>query len=135
MFEFRERLETGLLELGEPALVDFLKRYRIEEVEFFAAPPHDRNEIRRLQNIQMLCDALARHIHVLAQLIQRAAIMRMQKIEQLAPARIGQGSEKRIRFVTLHSISQASSYLPDYRQAATCMSSDEWLLDSHVGSG
>ena len=39
MFELRECFETWLFKLGEPAFVDFLQRYGIEEVQLFAQTP------------------------------------------------------------------------------------------------
>jgi hypothetical protein len=44
----------------------------------------------------VLSHALPRHVQVLAQLVERAAIVRVQQIQELAPARIGQGLEQHI---------------------------------------
>ena len=49
----------------------------------------------------MLRYTLTRHIQVLAQLVERAAVVRMQQVEELAPAGISQGLEQQVGVVAL----------------------------------
>jgi hypothetical protein len=93
LLQVRERLQARLFELGDPALVDLLQRYRVEEVQLFAPAPHGGDQVGRLQQVKVLCHALPRHVQVFAQLVECAAVVRMQQVEQLAPAGIGQGLE------------------------------------------
>src|SRR5580700_10227713 len=122
-FQIRERLEARLFELGNPALVNFLQRYRIEEVQLFAAAPHGGDQVRRLQQIEVLRHALPRHVQVFAQLVECAAVVRMQQVQELAPAGIGEGLEQHVGVVALWHVLHTSDYLPKYRQVVTCMSS------------
>src|SRR5579883_3049569 len=92
-------LEARLLELGDPALMDFLQRHRVEKVQLFPATPHGGDQIGGLQDVQVLCDSLAGHLHVFAELVQRAAVMRVQEVQKLSPARIGEGLEERVSVV------------------------------------
>src|SRR5262249_52659867 len=92
-FEVRKRLEARLFELGNPALVDLLQRYRIEEVQLFAAAPHGGNQVRRFQQVEMLRHALPRHIQVFAEIVECAAVVGVQQVQQLAPAGVGQSLE------------------------------------------
>jgi hypothetical protein len=54
------------------------------------------DEVRRLEQIQVLCHPLPRHVQVSAQLIQCAAVMRIQQVQEPAPAWIGQRVEKHV---------------------------------------
>src|SRR6185369_4538368 len=111
-FQICQRLQARPFELGDPALVDRLQRHRVEEVQFLAAAPDGSDEIRRLQQIQMLRHALARHVQVVAQLVERAAVVRVQQVQQFAPAGIGEGLEQQIGVAALRHILYASNYLP-----------------------
>ncbi|HET9106373.1 MAG TPA: hypothetical protein VFN79_04200, partial [Steroidobacteraceae bacterium] len=53
----------------------------------FPASPHRGDEVRRLQHIQVLRHALARHVQVLAELIERAAVVRVQQVTASPSAR------------------------------------------------
>ena len=60
----------------------------------------------------MLRHALPRHLQVFAQLsLSRAAVVRMQEVQQLAPAGIGQGLEQYVGVVALWHVLHASIYL------------------------
>src|SRR6185437_5214383 len=93
-FQFRKRLEAWLFELGNPALVDFLQRDWVEEMQLFATATYAGDEVRRLEHVEVLRHTLARYVEVIAELVQRLAVVGMQDVEQLASARIGQGLEK-----------------------------------------
>ena len=62
-------------------------------MQLFTAAPHGGDEVGRFQEAQVLGHGLARHVQVLTQLVERAAVVRVQKIEELAPAGVGQGLE------------------------------------------
>ena len=60
----------------------------------------------------MLRHALPRHVQVFAQLVECAAVVRMQQVQQLAPAGIGQGLEQYVGVVALcHGRLHASNLL------------------------
>lgn len=65
-------------------------------MQLFAAAPQGGDQIRRLQQIQVLRHALPCHVQVLAQLFEGAAVVRMQQIQQLASVGIGEGIEQQI---------------------------------------
>jgi hypothetical protein len=92
-------------------------------MQLFAAAPHGGKQVSRLQQIQVLRHTLPRHVKVFTQLVESAAVVRMQQIEQLSPAGIGEGPEKRVGVVALRHILYASDYLPNDRQVVPCMSS------------
>src|SRR5208337_3356006 len=59
--ERRQRLEARALELGNPSFGDLVDRGWVDEVQLLAAPASPRNEVRLLEQRQMLGDRLARH--------------------------------------------------------------------------
>src|SRR4029077_2328294 len=122
-FEIRECLEARFFELGNPALVDLLQRYWIEEVQLFTAAPYGGDQVRRLEQAEVLRHALPCHVQVFTQLVERAAVVRMQQVQQLAPARIGQGLEQYVGVGALCHVLHASNDLPKDRQVGPCMSS------------
>jgi hypothetical protein len=65
-------------------------------VQLFPALALRREEVRRSQNREMLRDGLARHGEAAAKLAEGLAVPRLQPIEQLPPAGIGQGAKKGI---------------------------------------
>jgi len=68
---------------------------------------------------------LPRHVEVFAELVERAAVMRMQQIQQLAPVGIRQGLEQQVRIVALCHVLHARNEWFDNMQVFTCMSSDD----------
>ncbi len=62
-------------------------------MQLFATAPDGGDEVRPLQNDEMLGDRLARHVEELAQPAERLAVFAAQLIEQLPAARIGEGLE------------------------------------------
>ncbi len=73
-------------------------------MQFFAAASDRRDEVRRLQHVQVLGDGLPRHVQVFAEFVQRAAIMGMQKVQQLSPTRIGERPEELVSVVAVGHI-------------------------------
>ena len=113
LFQIRKRPEARLFELGDPPFIDFLERNWIEEVEFLPAIPHRGDQVRSHQQVKVLRYTLPCHIQVFAQLIERAAIVFMQQIQQLAPAGVGQSLEEHIWVMSIgHLVNHASVYLP-----------------------
>ena len=86
-----QRVEARLLVFLDPTLVDLVDRDGIEEVQLFASAPLDRDEVRSLEELQMLGDGLSRHVQTTAQSAERLAILGVQPIEQFPTARVGQG--------------------------------------------
>jgi hypothetical protein len=102
-------LQTGLVELGDPAFLDLVDRGRIEVVKPFASAPDDGHEAGPLQDVEMLGGRLARHVQAVAQLAQRLAVVLAQTVEQPPPGGIGQRFEDlvhRCRFVAHTPIMQ-----------------------------
>src|SRR5262249_39493813 len=112
LLQVRQRLEARLLEFRDPALIDLLQRNWVEEVQLFAAAPDGRDQICSFQHPQVLRDSLSCHVEVLAQLIERAAVMSVQQVEQLAPAGIRQSLEKRIGTLEVGHRLHATKCLP-----------------------
>jgi hypothetical protein len=110
-----QRLDARFLELGDPALVDRLKWHRVEEMQLFAATSDGDHQVRGLEQGQVLCDSLAGHVEVLAQVVQGAAVVRVQQIQQLAPAGIGQRLEQEIGVLDAlgHGDEKARNPLPE----------------------
>src|SRR5262249_49138043 len=98
-FQIVESLQARLFELGNPAFVDLLQRNGIEEVQLFATAPHGGDQVRGLQYVQVLRHTLPCHVQVLAQVVERAAVVRVQQVQQLAPAGIGQRLEQQVVIV------------------------------------
>jgi hypothetical protein len=61
--------------LGDPALANLLQRYRIEEMQLFAAALHGGNQVRCFEQNQVLRHSLPRHIQVFTQLVECAPHM------------------------------------------------------------
>ncbi len=83
-------------------------------MQLFATSPHSGDQIRGLQQVEVLRNSLPRHVQMLAQFIERAPVVRMQKVQQLAPAGIGQGFEQQVSVMEMlsHGSLKASNHLP-----------------------
>src|SRR5262245_9947573 len=86
------------LVLADPALRDLVDRHRIEIVQLLAAAPDGRDEVRALENGEMLAHGLPRHRRSglgepFAKLVQGLAVPRMEPIEKLPAAAVGQRPE------------------------------------------
>jgi hypothetical protein len=90
LLQFVQGIELGAFIFGNPARVDLVQRHRIEVVQLFATTPDSGDEVRRLQNDEMLGYRLSRHVEQLAQPAERLAVFAAQLIEQLPAARIGE---------------------------------------------
>ena len=93
LFQVTERLKAVAFIFADPALIDFMQRHRVEIMELLASAPDHRDEVRRLQQGQMLGYGLPGHIQVLAQPGQSLAIALVELIQQFPPAFIGQRFE------------------------------------------
>ncbi len=92
--ELPQRLEARALELGDPSVVDFLQRNRVEEVQLLAPAPVHRDEVRRFEHGEVLGDALPGHLEVLAELTQGLPVLHVQAVEKLASPGIGECLEE-----------------------------------------
>jgi uncharacterized protein len=124
LFQIGQRLETPLFKFRNPAVVDLLQRHRVEEVQLFTAATHRRHQVRSFQKVHVLGDSLAGHIKVFAQFVLRATVMRVQQVEELAPARIGQCLEQQIGVVMFGHT---------YKQVITCLSIGNKILACQCG--
>jgi hypothetical protein len=96
-FQFSQRLEAMAPVSSDPTLVDLLNGHGIEVVTFLAAVPDDHDEFRLLQDRQVLGYRLPRHVEVLAQFIQRQAIVLAKPIQQISATGIGKRVENKIQ--------------------------------------
>lgn len=110
LFQIAQRLKAMAFVFADPALGDLLDGHWIEVVQLFAPSPDHGDQIRLLQQQQMLGDRLTRHVEVFAQLAQRLPVAPVQLIEQLSAAFIREGFEYCV-------------HLPVYMQPFGCMSS------------
>jgi len=90
LLEVAQRAKAAALEFFDPAHVDFMQGNGVEVVELFPAVPDDRNEVRILEQLQMLGHGLPRHVHVLAECRDRLAVLAMQLVEKAPAGRVGQ---------------------------------------------
>src|SRR5262245_220074 len=111
--ELVERLQASALELLHPAVVDLVDGHGVQEVELLAASPRGADEVRLLEQRQVLRDRLPGHPHPLAGLAQREPARAVEAIEQLPPAGIRERSEHRVHPFLLR---------PSIMQVLTCMS-------------
>src|SRR5262245_17310472 len=86
------------LVLADPALRELVDRHRIEIVQLLAAAPDGRDEVRIFENGEMLAHGLPRHQRSglgkpLAKLVQGLTIPRVEPIEKLSSAAVGQRPE------------------------------------------
>ena len=104
-------LQAGLLEAGDPALLDLVDRHRVEVVKPLPSSPHDGDEVGPHEDVEMLRRRLARHVEALAQFAQRLAVALPETVEQEPPGGVGQRLEDRVHPVSLnaHRIMQANT--------------------------
>jgi hypothetical protein len=65
-------------------------------MQLLATAPHGGHQVGRLKHAEVLRHALAGHVEMLAQLVERAPIMVVQQVQELAPAGVGEGLEQQI---------------------------------------
>lgn len=80
VFQVAQRFEARPLKLANPAVVDFLQRYRVEVVQLLAPTPLNRHQIRRFEQGKVLGHPLPGHVQVLTELTQRLAVMGVQTV-------------------------------------------------------
>ncbi len=66
------------------------------------ASPQSHDEIRRFEQLEVLRHGLTSHVQVFAELAQRLPVVRLQAIEQLPAARVGERLEHLVH-VRVHS--------------------------------
>src|SRR6202050_5961117 len=86
LLEIGERAEARALELADPPLRDLVDRNRIDEMKLLPAPSLRRDQIRRLEDHQMLGHRLSRHRQSLTEFAQRLAVVVVQPVQQASAA-------------------------------------------------
>src|SRR5262245_49389665 len=86
------------LVFADPPLRDLVDRHRIEIVQLLAAAPDGGDEVRPLENGEMLAHGLPRHRRSglgepLAKLVQGLTVPRVESIEKFPAAAVGQRPE------------------------------------------
>ena len=102
-FQIAQRLEAVAFVFADPALADLVDRHRVEVMQFLAPAPDDGDQIRRLQQQEMLGHRLPRHVEVPAQFAECLPVAPVQLIEQLSTAFVRQGFEYCIQLVGLYA--------------------------------
>ena len=82
-----------MLEFFDPARTDFVQWHRVQVVALFPPLPNDDDEVGTHQQLQVLRDGLARHVHVLAERRERLAVVLVQLVEQAPAGRVSQRLE------------------------------------------
>jgi len=91
-----DRLQAGLVEPRDPALLDLVDGRRVEVVKSFPSPPYDGHEVGPHEEVEMPCRRLARHVHAFAQLARRPAVVLAQTVKQGSSGGVGQRFEDRV---------------------------------------
>ena len=86
---------------ADPALADLVDRHRIEIMQLLAPAPDRGDQVRRLQQQEMLRHRLPCYVQVCAQFAERLAVALMQLVQQLPAAPVTQRFEHCIH---LHAI-------------------------------
>ncbi len=113
-----------MFEFSDPAFVDFVQRNRIQVVQFFPALPMDGHEVCLFELLQMLCNRLARHVHVFAEGGERLTVILMQNVQQSSTPRVCQCFKD---FVDIQWLC-CSSVCGNNMQVNTCMSSADFRV-------
>src|SRR3954462_13213074 len=74
-FQIAQGLEARPLELANPAVVDFLQRHWVQEMQLLPAAPLHGDQVCRFEHGKVLCDSLPRHVQVLTELAQCLTIV------------------------------------------------------------
>src|SRR4051812_15493881 len=99
LFQLAERGDASAIEFADPAIRNFVDRHRVEVVQLLAASPDGGDEVRALENREVLRHSLARHVEVRAEIRQRLPVLFVQAIQQRAAAGIRERSEGAIEVV------------------------------------
>src|SRR6185312_10030974 len=94
--EIGERLEPSALELADPAFGDAVDRHGVQIVQLLAAALFRGDEVRRLENVEMLRHRLSRHGKPRAEFVERLSVTGTKAIQEPPPAAIGKSAEHRI---------------------------------------
>src|SRR3569833_770152 len=89
-----------------------MDRHRIEVVQLLAAALDGRDQIRLLQDGEVLADRLPRHGEARAELTQGLAVFRTEPVKQFPATGIRECPERRIHGVGLHGRLYATFWLP-----------------------
>ena len=81
-FQFAERDQLCALEFPDPSFADLVDRHRVEVVQFLASMLHSSDEVRRLQNPEMLGHGLPCHGEAVAKFEQRLSVAGVKPIQQ-----------------------------------------------------
>jgi hypothetical protein len=91
MLEFAQGKGDPTLVFVDPTFGNLTQGDGIEVMKLFSAMPENDNQVRAFQPLKMLGHGLACHGQMLAQFAEGLPIAVVQPIEQLSPARIGEG--------------------------------------------
>ena len=114
-----------MLELPDPAHVNLVQRHGVEVVQFFAALPHDGDEVGLLELLQVLRHGLAGHVHVLAERTQCLPVVGVQQIEQAPAGRVG---ERLANLVDVQWLRFSSRRRPHGTWSRLCAGCSPWFL-------
>ena len=70
-----QQAEPLLFEFSHPAFVDFVKRYRVDEMQLFPPTPDDGQQIGGLQYPEVLGGGLPGHVEAFAKLAERLPVL------------------------------------------------------------
>src|SRR6185369_14955125 len=104
-----ERAYAVAVELADPAVVEGVDGRGIEKVQLLAAAPEGDDEVRHLEEREVLGHRLAGHRQLLAQLGERLAGVGVQPIEERAARRVGERFPDDVR---IHVAIYATKRLP-----------------------
>jgi hypothetical protein len=92
-FKIRESAKPGPLKFADPTFRDPIDRHAVDEMPFFPALAHGRDQVRCFEHDEVLGYGLTRHVEALAQLAKRLSILAVKSVQQAPPARVRQGPE------------------------------------------
>ena len=92
-FEGAQNAKAIAFEFFDPAFLNLKQRHRVQVMELFPALPNHCNQIGRFQLLQVLCNGLPGHVHVLAECRQCLAVVGVQLVKQASSPRICQRFE------------------------------------------
>ena len=91
--EIGERRNVTFPVFVDPTVVNQPNRHRVEEVQFLAARPASQDETGIFEDAKMLHHAEARHLQLGLELGERAAVTRVEPVEEVTARRVGQSPE------------------------------------------
>src|SRR5262249_2608645 len=119
VFEPGQRLHARTVVVADPSLGELADRRCVQVVELLATAADGRDEVGCLEDVEVVAHGLPRHVELAAELTQRLPVVRVERVQQAPPARIGERFEDLV---------QISSHLAAYlRQPKGCLSSRRGL--------